>query len=71
MKTLIYAAPAIKGLKRWIGIFTHLKLCLGTATHNFKWVKYWSMHKKKKIARFSFKFSCLKIKKAKNDNKRA
>ena len=22
-----------------IGIFTHLKLCLATATHNFKWVK--------------------------------
>ena len=22
-----------------ISIFTHLKLCLSTATHNFKWVK--------------------------------
>ena len=26
-------------LRQCILIFTHLKLCLATATHNFKWVK--------------------------------
>ena len=29
METRIYAAPAVKGLK----------LCLGAATHNYKWLK--------------------------------
>ena len=28
---------AFHGYKIWI--FTHLKLCLATAIHNFKWVK--------------------------------
>ena len=29
----------IKMLHELTYIFTHLKLCLATATHNFKWVK--------------------------------
>ena len=29
----------LEALNNKIEIFTHLKLCLATATHNFKWVK--------------------------------
>ena len=29
----------IKTLNRIISILTHLKLCLATATHNFKWMQ--------------------------------
>ena len=29
----------LKELNYTIQIFTHLKLCLATATHNFKWMK--------------------------------
>ena len=51
---LIYSQPPSTGIQRWgfkcaqefsvnpyysIWIFTHLKLCLADATHNFKWVK--------------------------------
>ena len=37
---LIYMFCAIRTmLKCQIKIFTHLKLCLATATHNFKWVE--------------------------------
>ena len=33
------AGLTLKGLAYRIKIFKHLKLCLATATQNFKWVK--------------------------------
>ena len=38
MKTRIYAAQAVKGLTAilFIGMFTHLNVCLADAIHNFK-----------------------------------
>ena len=41
-KNQIYSGPAVKGLyppNYLIWIFTHLKLFLADAIHNFKWVK--------------------------------
>ena len=41
LKTKIDAIPrsCFKARNQIIWIFTHLKLCLATATHNFKWVE--------------------------------
>ena len=41
-----YSVANITVLFTHIGIFTHLKLCLADAIHNFKWVKMIRFDKK-------------------------